>query len=126
TRPRVYCSTWEFGPGRQREGLRIYGAGIASSSTERVFALEDPSPHRIRFDLERVMRTHYRIDDFQEVYFVIDGLQQLLELAHIDFAPLYERLERGPEYAPGTVLPSDTVLTLGSGKYHSARRPAAH
>ena len=45
-----------------------------------------------RFDLERVMRTRYRIDDFQETYFVLDGLDDLLELAHIDFGPLYERV----------------------------------
>src|SRR4029450_11235378 len=62
---RVYWYTVEFGLLQQAEGLRIYGAGIASSRTESVFALEDPSPHRIGFALERVMRTRYRIDDFQ-------------------------------------------------------------
>ena len=55
---------------QQPDGLRIYGAGIASSYTESVFALDDASPNRIGFDLERVMRTRYRIDDFQETYFV--------------------------------------------------------
>ncbi len=69
---RVYWYTVEFGLVQQAEGLRIYGAGIVSSRTESVFALEDDSPNRIRFDLERVMRTRYRIDDFQETYFVID------------------------------------------------------
>jgi phenylalanine-4-hydroxylase len=63
---RVYWYTVEFGLLQQSDGLRIYGAGIASSFTESVFALDDPSPNRIRFELERVMRTHYRIDDFQE------------------------------------------------------------
>jgi phenylalanine-4-hydroxylase len=119
---RVYWFTVEFGLLMQRDGLRIYGAGIASSYTESVFALEDPSPNRIGFDLERVMRTHYRIDDFQETYFVIDHLEQLLELARIDFAPMYRRLDSGPEYAPGDVLPTDTVLSRGSGSYHAARR----
>jgi len=53
----------EFGLLQQADGLRIYGSGIASSYTESVFALDDVSPNRIRFNLERVMRTRYRIDD---------------------------------------------------------------
>jgi phenylalanine-4-hydroxylase len=67
------------------------------------------------------MRTHYRIDDFQETYFVIDDLDELLELARIDFAPLYARLGSGPEYQPGDVLPSDGVITKGDGSYHAAK-----
>ncbi len=119
---RVYWYTVEFGLVQQKDGLRIYGAGIASSRTESVFALDDASPNRIAFDLERVMRTHYRIDDFQESYFVIENLERLLELAHIDFAPLYARIEGQPEFQPGDVLPTDTVLSRGTGRYHGARR----
>ena len=119
---RVYWYTVEFGLLRQKEGLRIYGAGIASSRTESAFALDDASPNRIGFDLERVMRTHYRIDDFQESYFVVDDLDELLELARIDFEPLYARLDDGREYQPGDVLPTDEVITRGTGAYHAARR----
>ena len=72
---RLYWYTVEFGLMEDAEGLRIYGAGIVSSATESVFALEDPSPNRLGFDLERVMRTLYRIDDFQQVYFVIPSLE---------------------------------------------------
>jgi phenylalanine-4-hydroxylase len=54
--------------------LRIYGAGIVSSYGESIFCLDDPSPNRIRFDLLRLMRTEYRIDDFQQNYFVIPSL----------------------------------------------------
>ena len=114
---RVYWYSVEFGLVRQKDGLRIYGAGIASSASESVFALDDPSPNRIRFELERVMRTNYRIDDFQETYFVIDSLDQLLELGRIDFAPVYERVRRQPDYEAGTVLPADEVITRGSGSY---------
>ena len=120
---RVYWYTVEFGLVRQPEGLRIYGAGIASSATETVFAVEDSSPNRVRFDLERVMRTRYRIDDFQETYFVLDSLDKLLELAHIDFAPHYQRVANMPEYEPGDVLPGDTVISRGAGRYHAAKRP---
>ena len=119
---RVYWYTIEFGLVQQPDGLRIYGAGIASSAAESVFALADTSPNRVHFDLERVMRTHYRIDDFQETYFVIDGLDQLLELASIDFSPLYARVQGQAEYEPGTVLASDRVISKGTGRYHAAKR----
>ena len=122
---RVYWYTVEFGLLQQRDGLRIYGAGIVSSATESVFSLEDASPNRIGFALERVMRTRYRIDDFQESYFVLDNLEQLLALAHTDFDPVYARVQREPTLVPGDVLPSDRVLTRGSGRYHAAKRQAA-
>lgn len=119
---RVYWYTVEFGLLQQADGLRIYGAGIASSYTESVFALEDPSPNRVRFDLERVMRTHYRIDDFQESYFVIGNLDELLALAQIDFGPLYERVQGQPEYQPGQILADDTLITRGTGRYFDDKR----
>ena len=86
---RLYWYTIEFGLVRQADGLRIYGSGIASSYTETVFSLEDASPNRIGFDLERVMRTHYRIDDFQETYFVLDALDErvFVGLEHDDVPP---------------------------------------
>lgn len=119
---RVYWYTVEFGLLRQPDGLRIYGAGIASSYTESVFSLDDASPNRVRFDLERVLRTRYRIDDFQETYFVIDNLEELLSLAHIDFGPLYERTQGQPEYEPGQMVPGDTLITRGTGRYHAEKR----
>ena len=119
---RVYWYTVEFGLVQQPDGLRIYGAGIASSATETVFSLEDSSPNRIRFDLERVMRTRYRIDDLQESYFVVDSLDELLSLAHIDFAPVYEHVKGKQEFEPGDVSPGDQVLARGTGRYHDAKR----
>ena len=122
---RVYWYTVEFGLVKQPDGLRVYGAGIASSATETVFSVEDDSPNRVAFDLERVMRTNYRIDDFQESYFVLDNLNDLLELARIDFAPLYERVAGASDFEPGDILPTDVVLTHGSGRYHAAKRDGA-
>lgn len=118
---RVYWYTVEFGLIKQADGLRVYGAGIASSYTESLFALDNASPNRIGFDLERVMRTHYRIDDFQECYFVIDNLDQLMELAGVDFGPFYERIAGKPEYQPATVLASDALISQGTGRYHASK-----
>ncbi|MEO6410150.1 MAG: phenylalanine 4-monooxygenase [Burkholderiaceae bacterium] len=119
---RVYWYTVEFGLVQQADGVRIYGAGIASSFTESVFALDSASPNRIRFELERVMRTRYRIDDFQESYFVIGGLDELLALAEIDFAPLYAGVAGRAEINPGEIVASDAVLSRGNGAYHQGRR----
>ena len=119
---RVYWYTVEFGLLQQSDGLRIYGAGIASSYSESVFAIDDPSPNRIQFELERVMRTHYRIDDFQESYFVIRDIDELLTLAQIDFGPLYQRLQGQSEFEPGQLLAEDTLITRGTGRYHTAKR----
>ena len=122
---RVYWYTVEFGLVQQKDGLRIYGAGIASSFSESTFSVQSASPNRIGFDLERVMRTNYRIDDFQESYFVLDKLDDLLALANTEFAPYYARLDSGPTYQPGDVLPTDAVPHRGTGSYHRARAVAA-
>jgi phenylalanine-4-hydroxylase len=115
---RLYWYTVEFGLIQQPEGLRIYGAGIASSYGESVFALDDPSPNRIGFDLMRVMRTEYRIDDYQQNYFVIPSLDHLLRVTvETDFAPLYAELEKVPDIAIADILPSDEVVTAGTQEY---------
>jgi len=115
---RLYWYTVEFGLIRSGEGLSIYGAGIVSSRGESMFALDDPSPNRIAFDMERVMRTRYRIDDYQQAYFVIDSFDQLLHATlDTDFAPLYARLEALPDLAVTDILPEDRVITRGTQDY---------
>jgi phenylalanine-4-hydroxylase len=114
---RLYWYTVEFGLMKDAGGLRIYGAGIVSSATESVFALEDPSPNRLGFDLERVMRTLYRIDDFQQVYFVIDSLEALKDETLKDFGPVYDALKGQSDLPIETVLPTDQVFTRGTQAY---------
>lgn len=112
---RLYWYTVEFGLIRNAGDLRIYGAGIVSSRGESIFALEDPSPNRLGFDLRRVMRTKYRIDDFQQNYFVIDSFEDLLrQTLETDFGPIYADLAQQPDIEIATILPSDTVYTRGT------------
>lgn len=115
---RLYWHTVEFGLMRTDEGLRIYGAGIVSSRAESMFCLDDPSPHRLDFDLIRVMRTPYRIDDFQPTYFVIPSLEDLLAASLQDFGPIYAELDGLEDIAIGAVTPEDGVLHLGLQTYH--------
>ena len=92
--------------------------GIVSSYGESVFALDNPSPNRIGFDLLRMMRTEYRIDDFQQNYFVIPSLDHLLKVTvETDFGPLYDRLETLPDIAIADILPDDQVITRGTQHY---------
>jgi len=115
---RLYWYTVEFGLISEAEGLRLYGAGILSSFGESRFALEDSSPNRLGFDLLRVMRTHYRIDDYQQSYFVIDNFDQLLhQTRDADFTPFYRELEKLPDLAPDAVIPSDEIVSRGSQKH---------
>lgn len=123
---RLYWYTVEFGLMDEGQGLRIYGAGIVSSSTESVFSLEDPSPNRIAFDLERIMRTDYRIDDFQQVYFVIPSIEALNDATLEDFGPIYDRLKGASDIGIEAILPYDRVITEGTQAYaHKGGRFAA-
>lgn len=119
---RLYWYTVEFGLIRESGGLRIYGAGIVSSYAESVFALDSDSPNRIGFDLARVMRTDYRIDDFQQNYFVIDSLDRLLDTTvNTDFAPLYAANAALPPIPIADILPDDSVITRGTQNYAAAK-----
>ena len=113
---RLYWYTVEFGLINTPQGLRIYGAGIVSSKGESLYSLESPAPNRLGFDLERIMRTRYRIDTFQKTYFVIDSYAQLIEATRPDFTPLYARLAEQDAIPAGQVLETDAVFTRGTGE----------
>ncbi|KAA2235184.1 phenylalanine 4-monooxygenase [Salinarimonas soli] len=121
---RLYWYTVEFGLARTPQGLRIVGAGIASSPGETIFALESASPNRVGFDLARVMRAKYRIDDFQETYFVLDGVDAWPALDLERLIPLWREIDAQTDLEPGTVLPEDRLVSCGDGSYHRAKSAA--
>ena len=123
---RLYWYTVEFGLIRGGDGLRLYGAGIVSSYGESLFALDDPSPNRLGFDLRRVMRTRYRIDDYQQNYFVIDSFDDLLrQTTETDFVPLYAEIAQQPDIEPGEIIASDKVISRGTQAYAQEKAGAA-
>ena len=113
---RLYWYTAEFGLIRDPDGLRIYGSGILSSKGESIHCLESSAPNRIGFDLERIMRTRYRIDTYQKTYFVIDSFEQLFEATQPDFSPIYARLAQQDSIPAGDVLETDRVYNRGTGE----------
>jgi phenylalanine-4-hydroxylase len=110
---RLYWYTVEFGLIETPAGLRIYGSGIVSSKGESVYCLEDPRPNRLGFELMRVMRTRYRIDDFQVTYFAIRNFDELFDATRPDFTPYYAELARQADLEPAAVLPTDRLLHRG-------------
>ena len=111
---RLYWYTVEFGLIQTPRGLRIYGAGILSSPGEIDHALASPAPRRVAFDLLRIMRSRYRIDAYQETYFVIDDFRQLFDATAPDFAPLYRELAGLEELGADAALPGDRLVPLGA------------
>ena len=96
---RLYWYTIEFGLIRESKGLRAYGAGILSSPGELPYSVQSPVPQRLPLVLERTMRTRYKIDSFQQTYFVIDSFDQLFDMTAADFSPIYQQLQGLPELA---------------------------
>ena len=111
---RLYWYTVEFGLMRTDKGLRIYGSGIVSSKSESIYALESPAPNRIGFNLERIMRTRYRIDTYQQTYFVINDFEQLFDATRPDFMSIYARNKHVDAYPARQVLENDHVYQHGT------------
>ncbi|HJW10150.1 MAG TPA: phenylalanine 4-monooxygenase [Albitalea sp.] len=110
---RLYWYTVEFGLIATPQGLRAYGAGILSSAGELRHSVCSPEPSRVGFDLQRIMRTRYKIDSYQSTYFVIDSFQQLFDATAPDFTPIYRAVRGQPEIEAGSVLADDRLFAAG-------------
>ena len=110
---RLYWYTIEFGLMRQHGSMRAYGAGILSSSGELAYAVKSAEPQRIALDLLRAMRTRYKIDSYQQTYFVIDSFQQLFDMTAPDFIPLYAQLKNLEALPADAALPEDVRFGPG-------------
>lgn len=101
---RLYWFTIEFGLIKQHNGLRIYGGGILSSIGETPYCLENNTPQRKPFDVLDILRTPYRIDIYQSIYFVINKFEDLFNIIHTDLiSKVKEAIELGdhpPAYPP--------------------------
>lgn len=118
---RLYWFTIEFGlVGSHPDNRRIYGGGILSSPSETIYALngsdtlqqsnhhhqQQPQnqPEHRAFDLLDVLRTPYRIDHIQPIYYVIDDLDALFDIVDSDImGKVKQAMALGlfePTYAP--------------------------
>ncbi|HBJ27177.1 MAG: phenylalanine 4-monooxygenase [Cobetia sp.] len=111
---RLYWMTVEFGMLRETQpdgsrALRLYGGGIISSPRETRYALGELAdslerPAHLPFDAVEALRTPYRIDILQPLYYVLESLDDLHELASRDIMALvHEAMTLGlktPRFAP--------------------------
>ncbi|MFI4896764.1 MAG: phenylalanine 4-monooxygenase [Phycisphaerales bacterium JB059] len=89
---RLFWFTVEFGLIKEDGRLKIYGSGLISSHGESEHALTAPEApkgvslepsdtsgrlERRPFDLERVCETHFEIDHYQPVLYVLESFEQL-------------------------------------------------
>jgi len=74
--------------------------------------VQSPEPSRVPFDLQRIMRTRYKIDSYQATYFVIESFQQLFEATAPDFTPIYRAVRELPEIEAGVVLPDERRIPV--------------
>lgn len=109
---RLYWYTVEFGLIRTPKGLRTYGAGLLSSAGELPYCIESTQPNRIRFDLLRVMQSNYKIDTFQETYFVIDSFKELFDATAPDFTPYYAELRTRRDLAANETIAADNIIKV--------------
>ena len=109
---RLYWYTVEFGLIRTRDGLRTYGAGTLSSAGELPYCIESHQPNRIRFDLLRVMQSKYKIDTYQETYFIIDSFRELFDATAPDFTPYYAQLRSRRDLAANETIAADILVKV--------------
>ncbi|MGX9462944.1 phenylalanine 4-monooxygenase [Shewanella sp. A14] len=101
---RLYWFTIEFGLVQAKnDPLHIYGGGILSSPGETMYALSD-SPECKPFDLLDVLRTPYRIDIMQPIYYVIDNIDYLDEIARMDIMSMVTKARQLGMFEPKFAL----------------------
>ena len=116
---RVYWYTVEFGLVQQRDGLRIYGAGIASSATESVFALDDASPNRIALrprtrDAHPLPHRRLPGDLLRASATWTNCWSSRTSISRRSTSAS----KASPSTSPARCSPSDRVLSRGTGRYH--------
>ncbi|NQZ30967.1 MAG: phenylalanine 4-monooxygenase [Oceanospirillaceae bacterium] len=94
---RLYWFTVEFGLLETAKGLRIYGGGILSSKEEVLYAVESEQALKIAFNTLDVLRTPYRIDVLQAIYFKIGSMADLSAISKLDLLELVAQAKKlGP------------------------------
>lgn len=116
---RLFWFTIEFGLLKTEEGLRAYGGGILSSIGETQYCLTDESKKE-PFDILNVLRTPYRIDIMQPLYFVINEFNDLFNILDNDILEMIEESKRlgdfDPLYPPKVKEEADDENGMGAMK----------
>ncbi|MDB2664223.1 phenylalanine 4-monooxygenase, partial [Porticoccaceae bacterium] len=74
---RLYWFTIEFGLFQQGNDYKAIGSGLNSSPTELIYAVNSNIPERRPFNVVDILRTPYRIDIHQPIYYVLENIDDL-------------------------------------------------
>lgn len=100
---RLYWFTVEFGLIRRNNEMKIYGGGILSSIGETDWCLGD-KVERKHLNLLETLRTPYRIDIMQPIYYFIDNFAEFENLTEEEIMnTVHQAMELGlfpPKYPP--------------------------
>jgi phenylalanine-4-hydroxylase len=97
---RLFWFTVEFGLIKTDNNIQCYGAGLLSSRGETCYSIDSEAPSRLPFSIIDALRTPYRYDIFQSVYFVIDDFAQLYQLTQEDLIGHIKTSQELGEYLP--------------------------
>lgn len=97
---RLFWFTVEFGLIKTANGMRAYGGGILSSFEETQYCVDSDKPERLPFDILQMLRTPYRIDMLQPIYFVIENYEQLYDVIEADIASIIAQARKLGELPP--------------------------
>jgi phenylalanine-4-hydroxylase len=96
---RLFWFTIEFGLVKTSRGLQAYGGGILSSIGETQYCLTDQN-EKVPFDILNVLRTPYRIDIMQPLYFVLENFNDLFSILDQDVLGLLEKSKELGDFPP--------------------------
>lgn len=97
---RLYWFTIEFGLFQQGNDYKAIGSGLNSSPTELIYAVNSNIPERRPFNVVDILRTPYRIDIHQPIYYVLENIDDLFGITETSLMASLTTAQRLGLYSP--------------------------
>jgi len=97
---RLFWFTIEFGLIKTSQGIKAYGGGMLSSIHETIYSVESELPERHPFDPLNALRTPYRIDIPQPLYYVLNSMDELYKILDLNLLELLEESKSLGDFPP--------------------------
>lgn len=97
---RLFWFTIEFGLLKEDGKIKAYGGGMLSSIHETVYSVESEKALREDFDPLTALRTPYRIDIPQPLYYVLNSFSDLYKILDKDLLGLLEESKVLGDFEP--------------------------
>jgi phenylalanine-4-hydroxylase len=97
---RIFWFTIEFGLLSTPKGIKAYGGGMLSSIHETVYSVESPIAIRKPFDPLTALRTPYRIDIPQPLYYTLESFDDIFKILDYDLISLLEESKGLGDFEP--------------------------